>query len=156
MKPDCLCKNKESEKISADKMCPSLYPILLRGEDQRRILSFCSICISFICGILYFSYFFCTQNISFSISYYYFLSAEFYIFICGQNVSFSISYPLERGEHWWRILSIFFIFILFWYLLSAAKCIIFYILSSWEGRTLVENFISFLRLVIHQIINCLW
>ena len=54
MEPDCLCKKKRSEKISADKMYPSLNPILLRGGHWWRILSLFMICIFFICRILYF------------------------------------------------------------------------------------------------------
>ena len=51
MKPDCLCRKKESEKISADKMYPSLYPILLRGEKAGG--EFYLFFIFFICRILY-------------------------------------------------------------------------------------------------------
>ena len=55
MKPDCLCKNIESGKISADKMCPSLYPILLRGEDWRRISSFFNVNIFYLRNSIFLS-----------------------------------------------------------------------------------------------------
>ena len=115
MKPDCLCKNKESEKISADKMCPSLYPILLRGEDWRRISSLFLMLIFFICGILYFYlrtkcillYILREENTGGEF-YLFFHQRNLIFFIGRQNVSFSVSYPLVRGEVWWRILSHFY------------------------------------------------
>ena len=70
MKPDCFCKKKESEKISADKIYPSLYPYSLASRERESLVEnfiFCFLKLFYLRSFIFFTFHFYTLYLQFYI-----------------------------------------------------------------------------------------